>query len=115
MSAFLAAPTRTIYLTHSKYNGVQPGFRGDYKCRGSIVGVCNEMERRPSAFTPTAESLAVWLGMSLRKLIATKTGNAHLCDCTYFFPDSRLPCWVLVQFCIEPVPRMYRPTVTPVT
>ncbi len=86
MPAFLAPPTRTIYLTHSKYNGVQPGFRGDYKCCGSIVGVCNKMERRPSAFTPTLESLAVWLGMSLRKLIARETAKAHLCDCTYFFP-----------------------------
>src|SRR5947208_213394 len=49
-------------------------------------GVCNKMERRPSAFTPTLKSLAVWLGMSLRKLIARETAKAHLCDCTYFFP-----------------------------
>jgi len=111
MSAFLAPPTRTIYLTHSKYNGVQPGFRCDYECCGSIVVVCNKMERRPSAFIPTVESLAVWLGMSLRKLIARKTAKAHLCDSHISSPDSRPTLLGTGSVLHEPVPRMYRPTV----
>src|SRR2546426_3567482 len=99
MPAFLAPPTRTIYLTRSKYNGVQPGFRGDYKCCGSIVGVCNKMETKCFHSDDGVISSTAWpvsyVSLSPERRPMLTCVIAHISS-----PDSRLTSWVLVQFCI---------------